>query len=116
MNSKKNTGFLTKIGYQEVAGALFIFDITCRNSFKSLDQLLKDYKLNTSSIVIILPANKIDLQEQRKVSKLEAAQFVFEYSLVYLETRAIDDYGIQQEMEQLATSTLIRNHKIIAIN
>ncbi|CAD8079644.1 unnamed protein product [Paramecium sonneborni] len=94
---------LTKIYYQGAAGALLIFDITDRSSFDNLDKWLKDIELNTQSIVIMLVANKIDIQDQRKVSKQEAAQFAFEHKLAYLETSAKDGTGIQQAFEQLAT-------------
>ncbi|CAD8091274.1 unnamed protein product [Paramecium sonneborni] len=94
---------LTKIYYQGAAGALLIFDITDRSSFDNLEKWIKDIEQNTQSIIIMLIANKVDLQDQRKVSKQEAAQFAFEHKLAYLETSAKDGTGIQQAFEQLAT-------------
>ncbi|CAK80683.1 unnamed protein product (macronuclear) [Paramecium tetraurelia] len=94
---------LTNIYYKGAAGALLIFDITDRSSFENLDKWLKDIESNTSSIVIMLVANKLDLSDQRQVSKQEAAQFAFEHKLAYLETSAKDGTGIQQAFEQLAT-------------
>ncbi|KAL6054605.1 Ras-related protein Rab-2-B, variant 2 [Balamuthia mandrillaris] len=71
------------------AGALLVYDITRRETFNHLSCWLEDAREHaSSSMIIILVANKSDLEHQRVVSTEEGRQFAQENGLIFLETSA----------------------------
>ena len=55
--------------YVRGAQLVFVaFDLTSTNSFEKAKQILQDFDKNYKHAVIVLVGNKVDLQNQRKVS------------------------------------------------
>ena len=64
-------------------GALIVFDVTDRDSFAHLTSWLTDARtLAWSDVSIFIVGNKIDDEENREVTMLEAASFAQENSCV----------------------------------
>lgn len=100
---------VTRSYYRGAAGALLVFDITDRQSFKSLPTWLSDARsLASSSIVLVLVGNKSDLAEQRQVTALEASQFAQENDLVYLECSTKSGDGVAEVFLKCARSIIMK--------
>lgn len=88
---------ITRGYYRGAAAALLTFDVTRRESFKSLENWLEETKNNgNQNMVIILVANKVDLESQRVVSKEEAEKFANEHGLLYIETSAKTAFNVNE--------------------
>lgn len=88
---------ITRGYYRGAAAALLTFDITRRESFKSLENWLQETKNNgNQNMVIVLVANKVDLESQRVVSKEEGEKFANEHGLLYIETSAKTAFNVNE--------------------
>ena len=68
---------------------LFIYDISDRESFDSLPKWIKEVKdVLTKEVVFVLIGNKIDLENQRKVSFDEGKKFAEQNNCVFQEVSA----------------------------
>ncbi|KAM0849733.1 hypothetical protein ACQ4PT_053532 [Festuca glaucescens] len=81
---------ITRAYYDEVAGALLVYDITRRETFNHLASWLKDIRRIAieGMITITLVGNKCDLSERRVVSYAEGEKFAKEHGLIFMETSA----------------------------
>jgi Ras-related protein Rab-18 len=77
-----------------------VYDVTRRDSFENLEQWLKEVKLyspnNGEGVVKLLVGNKIDLKENRKVSREEAEAWARSQGMLFLEASAKTRTGIKQ--------------------
>jgi len=88
---------ITRGYYRGAAAALLTFDITRRESFKSLENWLQETKNNgNQNMAIVLVANKVDLESQRVVSKEEGEKFAKEHGLLYIETSAKTAFNVNE--------------------
>ena len=79
---------VTRSYYRGAVGALIVFDVTDRDSFAHLTSWLTDARtLAWSDVSIFIVGNKIDDEENREVTMLEAASFAQENSCVAFEWR-----------------------------
>jgi len=66
-----------------------LFDLTRRDTFKTISNWLTDCRqLTNAKTVIVMIGNKVDLAEQRAVSFEEASKFADENNIIYIETSA----------------------------
>ena len=83
------------------------FDITNKSSFDEIKEFYLPYVKNNSNIKLIyLIGNKIDLYEERQVSKKEAIDFSKKNNLRYFETSCNIGYGIKNFMEDLSNEII----------
>ena len=77
-----------------------VYDVTRRDSFENLEQWLKEVKLyspnNGEGVVKLLVGNKIDLKDNRKVSREEAEAWARSQGMLFLEASAKTRTGIKQ--------------------
>ncbi|OMJ78386.1 hypothetical protein SteCoe_21819 [Stentor coeruleus] len=100
---------ITRGYYRGAAAALLTFDITRRDTFLSLGKWLEETKNNGNpNMVIVLVANKIDLDSQRVVSKEEAEKFAKENKLLYLETSAKTAYNVNETFLRTGKEVLMK--------
>ena len=72
-----------------------VFDITNKNSFDSVNVWINDYNLkNQVNLSLILVGNKLDLEQERKVTKQEAKLFAEKNNMEYYETSALTKVNI----------------------
>ena len=82
--------------YKNTAVVLLVFDVTARKSFKDTKEWLEDVRKECDpGTVIILVANKVDLQK-RQVSSYEAEMFARENQLLYQEVSARTGINISE--------------------
>jgi GTPase SAR1 family protein len=72
---------VTRSYYRGAVGALIVFDVTDRDTFLHLPSWLNDARtLAWSDVSIFIVGNKVDDEENREVTMLEAATFAQEHS------------------------------------
>ncbi|OMJ87924.1 hypothetical protein SteCoe_10248 [Stentor coeruleus] len=100
---------ITRGYYRGAAAALLTFDITRRDTFLSLGKWLEETKNNGNpNMVIVLVANKVDLDSQRVVSREEAEKFAKENKLIYLETSAKTAYNVNETFLRTGKEVLMK--------
>ncbi|XP_060645441.1 ras-related protein Rab-7a-like [Drosophila nasuta] len=102
--------------YRSADCCIFVFDVTCRDSFESLKtrrieffMLANKEKPNEFPVAVV--GNKIDLESKRKVSKQEAQDWCKSFSIPYFECSSKDDINVQQVFEAM-TAKLVDTHKL----
>jgi len=77
---------VTRSYYRGAVGALILYDVTSRDSYKNLPTWLRDAREQAwKDISIIAVGNKRDLKDQRQVSFLDASRFAQEQDILFRE-------------------------------
>jgi Ras-related protein Rab-18 len=99
---------LTSAYYRGAQGIILVYDITDRDSFENITHWLKEIDLYSSDeeVVKFLIGNKMDNQENRVISKVEALNFARENNMLFLETSAKTREGVHQAFEELLQKIL----------
>eukprot|EP01090_Pellita_catalonica_P005245 TRINITY_DN15156_c0_g1_i1.p1 TRINITY_DN15156_c0_g1~~TRINITY_DN15156_c0_g1_i1.p1 ORF type:complete len:236 (-),score=44.76 TRINITY_DN15156_c0_g1_i1:130-807(-) len=100
---------ITRSYYHGAYGALLVYDITNRDSFRYLAEWLEDIHKNSDSseIVIMLVGNKADLASERAISKQEGEAFAQEHDLdAFVETSAKTGHHVNQVFMDTARNIL----------
>ncbi|KAL7460937.1 hypothetical protein ACHAXS_001372, partial [Conticribra weissflogii] len=88
---------ITRSYYRGAAGALLVYDITRRDTFKHLSRWLEEARQHSqSNMVIMLIGNKNDLEHRRAVSTEEGRAFAEKNGLIFMETSAKTAYNVEQ--------------------
>ena len=88
---------VTKGYYRNSCCALIVYDITDEKSFQSVKHWIDDcHSYAGRNIHMILVGNKIDLEQDRKVSKENAENLAIEYGMDFYESSALSGYNIDQ--------------------
>eukprot|EP01126_Amoeba_proteus_P031779 TRINITY_DN310_c0_g1_i1.p1 TRINITY_DN310_c0_g1~~TRINITY_DN310_c0_g1_i1.p1 ORF type:complete len:132 (-),score=23.25 TRINITY_DN310_c0_g1_i1:152-547(-) len=83
-------------------GALLVFSVSSRSSFKNCETWLDELMLHADpGIIIMLVGNKTDLIDQRDVSTEEGKEFALKNKLHFVETSAKDNSNVQEAFERL---------------
>jgi len=101
---------LTQNYFRNAEGVLLVFDVTNTNSFNNLKDWISSIKLNMEGKNIFIPVviigNKLDMEDQREITKEQAEQFVSENKYKYFETSAKTGEGVDKSIRELATQIL----------
>jgi len=96
---------ITSAYYRGAVGAILVYAINSRNSFKNIDQWLSELRENADqNIVIMLVGNKSDLKHLREVPEEEAQEYAQKNSLLYMETSALDGGNVEEAFQQIITT------------
>mmetsp|Transcript_22598 Transcript_22598/g.26191 ORF Transcript_22598/g.26191 Transcript_22598/m.26191 type:complete len:211 (-) Transcript_22598:249-881(-) len=88
---------ITRSYYRGAAGALLVYDITRRDTFKHLSVWLEEARQHSqSNMVIMLIGNKNDLEHRRAVSFEEGKAFADANGLIFMETSAKTAFNVEQ--------------------
>jgi small GTP-binding protein len=88
---------VSKAYFRNAVGALLVFSLTDRVSFDSLEGWLNDiHSLCSPNAVIIVVGNKLDLPDDRVVSKSDALTFSERHQIDFIETSARDCTNIEE--------------------
>ena len=88
---------------KSVHGVIIAFDVTDINSFNNLEGWLQEIKEKCSEgIGIFLFANKVDIENRRKVSREEIEAFAKAKDLEYFEISAKNKIGIDEGFSYIA--------------
>jgi len=98
---------ITRSYYRGAAGALLVYDITRRDTFKHLSRWLDEARQHSqSNMVIMLIGNKNDLEHRRAVSFEEGKAFAAEHGLIFMETSAKTAYNVEEAFINTAKKIL----------
>ena len=90
--------------YRGATGALVIYDITNKESFDKVDNLINDVKKYTQKDVsIILIGNKTDLEDKREIMKEQGEEKAKKYNVSFIETSALTGENLDKVFEMLMT-------------
>lgn len=94
---------ITPMFYQNSRGVLLVFDVTGKTSFQRIHKWIKSIKQSRAGDKIIkyLIGNKIDMEEDRVISREQAEELAKEYDMKYFETSAYKRIGVQEAIESL---------------
>lgn len=88
---------ITRSYYRGAAGALLVYDITRRDTFKHLSVWLEEARQHSqSNMIIMLIGNKNDLEHRRAVSFEEGKAFAEANGLIFMETSAKTAFNVEQ--------------------
>jgi len=87
---------ITRSYYRGAAGAILVFDVTRRETFTHLNRWLEETRNNGNpEMVVVLVANKVDIEGRRVITKEEAQKFAESNELLYTETSAKTGLGVE---------------------
>jgi small GTP-binding protein len=88
--------------YDGANGAIVLFDLTKRESFLHVPELINDLKTKSNEIPIILAGNKCDIVQNRNVSIIEIEKLKRKFNLGYVECSGKLDIGLNSLFELLS--------------
>eukprot|EP00825_Cyclidium_porcatum_P009428 TRINITY_DN14811_c0_g1_i2.p1 TRINITY_DN14811_c0_g1~~TRINITY_DN14811_c0_g1_i2.p1 ORF type:complete len:244 (+),score=45.56 TRINITY_DN14811_c0_g1_i2:146-877(+) len=87
---------ITRSYYRSAAGALLVYDITCKESFQHIERWLSEAKANGNQLMtFLLIGNKCDLETQRQVTFEEGQKFAKDNGVRFIETSAKTNYNVE---------------------
>ncbi|XP_062028838.1 ras-related protein RABB1b-like [Rosa rugosa] len=93
--------------YRGGAGALLVFNVTRRETFRNLTKWLEDTRQHVNrNITIMLIGNKCDLAHKKVVRRKEGEQFAKENGLLYLETSSKTAHNVGEAFIKTAAKIL----------
>ena len=99
--------------YRKADCCLLVYDITDEYSFNEIKEYFNDRikELCKKNIPIILLGNKTDLEDKRKVSSEEGANFCLENGYIFMETSCLKNTNVADAFETLIEITNIEKQK-----
>ncbi|XP_047334149.1 ras-related protein RABA1f-like [Impatiens glandulifera] len=102
---------ITSAYYRGAVGALLVYDVTRQVTFENVERWLKELRDHTdSNMVIMLVANKADLEHLRAVSTEEGQAFAERENTFFIETSALESRNV----ENAFTEALNQIHKVVS--
>ena len=93
---------LTQSFYRKADGVIICFDVTDHHTFENVRNWVESINKHAStSAARVLVGNKIDLPEDRKVTKQEAEDLASQYGINFHETSAKADIGLKETFEDI---------------
>ena len=88
--------------YRKAYGILLLFDVTKKSSFIACKNYLEEVRMNSEKkCVVYLVGNKIDLENDREITKEEAEFFAQKENIKYIETSAIKNMKVNEAFTSL---------------
>ncbi|CAH2037036.1 unnamed protein product [Thlaspi arvense] len=101
---------ITSSYYRGALGALLIYDITRRQTFKNVPKWLSELRdFSSFDTVVVLVGNKSDLRQSREVEEEEGKTLAELEGLYFLETSALEN----QNVEEAFLSMIGRIHEVL---
>lgn len=102
---------LAPMYYRGAAAAIVVYDVTLESSFESVKRWVKELEqLGPEGIVIAIAGNKIDLKDQREVSKEIGEKYAESIGAVFAEVSALTSHNVNYIFEEISKSLPPENH------
>ncbi|MHA1144876.1 MAG: GTP-binding protein [Candidatus Helarchaeota archaeon] len=88
--------------YQEANGCLIVYDITRKETYDELDEWVENLRNYCGDIPSILMGNKVDLADQRKVTKEEGEAYSKKINVPFFETSASSGENVEESFKLLS--------------
>ena len=103
---------LTSSYYKGAKGAFVVYDITQESTFLKVEQFVKDLREKSDkNVYMILVGNKIDLEENRKISKEEGKILADKLKMGFFEVSAKNGTGIEDLFKNLIDNVYEKNNR-----
>ena len=100
---------ITRNYYKNSACALVCYDITNRDSFENIKSWVEECQTHApKSLVIYLIGNKLDLEENRQVSREEAEEYAKKNDFGYFECSAKTGIGVDSIFHDSASQIALK--------
>ena len=93
---------LRKLYLEGANGALLIYDTTQKSTFEKLHDWIKDFREARGNEPVLLIGNKIDLENNIKISDAEAKEFAENYHVKFLSTSAKTGSNVEEAFKQIS--------------
>ena len=103
---------ITKSFFRNTNGIIFVYDVTCRKSFHSVKDWIKDSELHDSGFEKILVGNKIDLKDQREVNFEELKELGIKKRIDVMEVSAKERINIDEAFQKIVDLILTNKNKM----
>ena len=98
---QENFRSVTRAYYKASAVAMVVYDITKEDSFEHIQSWLRDCKeLAPKTVLLVLIGNKIDLEDQRVISKERGENLARENGMMFFETSALNGNGVEEAFQK----------------
>ena len=100
---------LTSSYYRGAQGIIFAYDVTRKDTFKSLQELWMsevDMYSTIPDAIKMVVGNKVDRSQDRQVTKEEGKAFARQHGCLFIETSAKENVKIAQTFEELVLKML----------
>ena len=97
---------ITKNFFYNADGILFVYDITNHESFEGVKIWIKESESFVTGFKKMLIGNKVDIEDERKVTKEEVERFCKETGIFTLDTSAKNYMNINEAFETIANMIL----------
>ena len=94
--------------YRGAHGILLMYDITQLDSFKNLNSWLIEIEKNANkNVVKLLVGNKVDLENERKVTYQQGNEFAESNDMLFIETSVKEDINVTKAFENLGEKLVV---------
>lgn len=107
---------IAKAYFRGADAIIFVFDITCRESFFRLEMWLNDLRKSTyqvSDLPLIILGNKLDMEGKRVISYEEAKEYSDRLDIPYYETSARTGFGVTEAFNSIVNRAVVYKGKKI---
>ena len=99
---QENFKSITRAYYKNSVCAIVTYDITKRTSFENVQEWIDEVKSQSpKQILLVLVGNKIDLENERVVSKEEGEKFAYKYHIKFFESSAKNKTNVKEAFNYL---------------
>ena len=105
---------ITTSYYKSAQAIIILYDITQKSSFDHIRNWITEIdKFGKQGVLKVIVGNKLDLENNRKISKEDAENLALKYGVKLWEVSAKDNTNIEEMFVDTIKTLLERNSKII---
>ena len=106
---------ITTSYYKSAHAIIILYDITQKTSFDHIKNWITEIdKFGKQGVLKVIVGNKLDLENNRKISKEDAENLALKYGLKLWEVSAKDNTNIEEMFVDTIKTLLEKNSKIIS--
>ncbi len=112
MGGQEQFAEVRKNYYIGARAGFIVFDVTQYESFQNVERWCKEVREVEPAIMLVIVGNKVDLVNERKVSKAEGKALGKKLGFKYLETSALNQDFVEEAFRTLGFLYILKNRVI----